>query len=261
MQYPKSLIGIIGGSGFYEFFNMSNQTQINVETPFGKVSVTIGDILGKRIAFLARHGKGHALPPHKINYRANALALFYLGVKYVIATNATGSLRKEIKPGSIVVPDQIIDFTKNRVYTFFDGTFELTFPDGRIKKGVIHTDVTEPYCKKLREKIIRAAKQLNIGLFEKGTYICTEGPRFETPAEIQFFQLIGGDIVGMTGSPETFLFKELEICYASISIVTNYAAGMQDRVSHEEVIDLFEKRREVIIKLITKTIEMLDEPL
>jgi len=250
-------IGVIGGSGFYELLGLEDEQEINVKTPFGPVHVNIGEISGRKIAFLARHGKGHKIPPHRINYRANAFAMFELGVKYTIATNAVGSLKEEIPPKSLVIPDQIIDFTKTRVYTFFDKDFEVTMPDGRKKGGVVHTDVTEPYCEYLRHKIIEAAKVLGIEVIPKGTYICTEGPRFETPAEIRFFRLIGGDIVGMTSSPEVFLFKELEICYASICVVTNYAAGMQDRVSHEEVLALFEEIKPVVANLIREVIKSL----
>ncbi len=250
-------IGIIGGSGFYEIIGIEDVRQINVNTPFGEVEVTLGKLNGKDVAFIPRHGKGHKIPPHRINYRANAFAMFQLGAKYVLATNATGSLRKEIPPGALVIPHQIIDFTKNRVYTFFDGNFEIEFPDGKKKSGVIHTDMTEPYCAFLREKILEAGEKLGIDLIDKGVYVCTEGPRFETPAEINFFRMIGGDLVGMTGSPEVFLFRELDICYATICVVTNYAAGMQERVSHEEVLELFEKMKSVVAKLIIETIKLI----
>ncbi|MHA1590696.1 MAG: S-methyl-5'-thioadenosine phosphorylase [Candidatus Njordarchaeales archaeon] len=249
--------GIIGGSGFYEFFELENKEEKAIETPFGTVNVILGTLKEKKIAFVSRHGKGHKLPPHRVNYRANAFVFFRLGARYVIATNAVGSLRKDIPPGSLVIPDQVIDFTKSRVYTFFDGDFEIVFPDGRKKCGVVHTDVTEPYCNNLRKKILKAAEQIGIKVHDGGTYVCTEGPRFETPAEIRFFAMIGGDLVGMTGVPEVFLFKELEICYATICIVTNYAAGLQDRVSHEEVLKLFDRVRPKVIELIKKTIELL----
>lgn len=250
-------VGIIGGSGFYEFFNLADKETIKIKTMFGEVSVEIGYIARKKVAFLARHGKSHAVPPHKVNYRANALAMFKLGVNYVIATNAVGSLREKLVPGSIVIPNQIIDFTKTRHYTFFDGSFSIKMRSGVTKGGVVHTDVTEPYCEKLRKKIIRAAKIAGYNIYTSGVYVCTEGPRFETPAEINFFKIIGGDLVGMTASPEVFLFKELEICYASICVVTNYAAGMQRRITHEEVLDIFNKRKKAIAEIITKTIELI----
>jgi len=248
-------IGVIGGSGFYSLFEKGEK--IKISTPFGDVTLTHGKIENKNVYFLPRHGEKHSVPPHKINYRANAFAFFLLGVDYVISTSAVGSLRREIKPGDIVVVNQIIDFTKTRPTTFFDGKFEVRMRDGRIKKGVIHTDVTNPYCEKLRRIIIDVLKEKNLRFHEKGTYVCTEGPRFETPAEINFFRMIGGDVVGMTNAPEVFLFKELEICYATICIVTNYAAGMQEKVTHEEVIELFNKNLPKILDVIKTVIKRI----
>ena len=193
-------IGVIGGSGFYKLFILENQEKIEVETPFGNVELTVGELEGLKIAFLPRHGEKHSVPPHLINYRANAYAMHLLGVRKVIATSAVGSLRRYILPGDIVVPDQIIDFTKNRVYTFFDGNFKVELPTGEVRSGVYHVDVTEPYCEELRKIIIDVAEKRNMRVHPRGTYICTEGPRFETPAEISFFQMIGGDVVGMTNS-------------------------------------------------------------
>ena len=250
-------IGIIGGSGLYNFDGLENAKEIQVDTPFGQVELLAGEYAGKEVYFLTRHKKGHKVPPHKINYKANIFAFHKIGVDYIIATNAVGSVRPYIKPGSIVIPDQIIDLTKNREYTFFDGDFQVRLRDGTEKKGVIHTDVTEPYCNDLREKIIEVAKKLDFDYFPGGVYVCMEGPRFETPAEIRFIQVIGGDIVGMTSSPEVFLAKELDLCYASISIVTNFAAGMQSKVTHEEVIELFNKMITKIIKLLKKILEQL----
>ncbi len=257
MEIEKVNIGVIGGSGFYELFNLKNKRTKKIITRFGDVELEVGEIANKKVAFLARHGKGHALPPHKINYLANALAMYEIGVNYVIATNAVGSMREDLRPGTLVVPNQIIDFTKTRQYTFFDGTFSIKMRDGTVKKGVVHTDVTEPYCRELRNKIIEAASKIGFKVIPEGVYVCTEGPRFETPAEIKFFKIIGGDLVGMTASPEVFLFKELEICYASICVVTNYAAGIQKRITHEEVIEIFNKKKTEIAKIIVKTIEIL----
>ncbi len=250
-------IGVIGGSGLYELPGLSNAEEIMVDTPFGSVTLLRGLKGDKEVFFLSRHQKGHKVPPHVINYRANIYALFKLGVNYVISTNAVGSVREYIEPGYIVIPDQIIDLTKNRVYTFFDGDFEVEFPDGRKKSGVIHTDVSEPYCNLLRSKIKDAAEKLGLKYIYGGTYVCMEGPRFETPAEIKFIQLIGGDIVGMTSSPEVFLAKELELCYASISVVTNLAAGMQKKITHEEVIELFNEMLGKLVELISHIIDML----
>ena len=240
-------IGIIGGSGFYNLINIANTTTLRVKTAFGSVDVIKGNLGGKKIGFITRHGPKHTKPPHKVNYHANALALFLLGAKYVIATNAVGSLKKEFPPGSIIIVDQIIDFTKNRKTTFFDGEFELTMPDGRVKKGVVHTDVTEPYCSYLRKKIIESAEKLKLSVFPRGTYICTEGPRFETPAEIRMFRILGGDIVGMTGCPEASLARELGICYASLCLISNMAAGLQSRITSKEVSEVASEKRGVIL--------------
>ena len=252
------VIGIIGGSGLYELMDLEKRHEIKISTPYGEVIAEKGFLIGKEVIFISRHQKGHKVPPHKVNYRANIYALFSEGANYVIATNAVGSLRSDLKPGTIILPDQIIDLTKNRVYTFFDGNFSVKMRDGKVKEGVVHTDMTEPYCSKLRGYIEKAANSLGIEIKNGGTYVCMEGPRFETPAEIKFLQIIGGDIVGMTSSPEVFLANELELCYASISVVTNYAAGMQKRVSHEEVLELFRKSTTKIVKLITETIKLLD---
>ncbi|MGQ4892839.1 MAG: S-methyl-5'-thioadenosine phosphorylase [Candidatus Njordarchaeia archaeon] len=253
------LVGIIGGSGFYKLKGIEGIKDEVVDTPFGEVSLKIGNVDGHEVAFIPRHSEEHSIPPHKINYRANIFALFKLGVKYVIATNAVGSLKRGFQPGSIVLPDQIIDLTKNRTYTFFDGSFSVKMRDGTVKGGVVHTDVTEPYCNQLRGYIIEANKKLNLPLFDKGTYVCMEGPRFETPAEIKFLQIIGGDLVGMTGSPEVFLAKELDLCYASISVVTNYAAGMQEKVTHEEVIEIFNSISPKVGNLIIETAKLIHE--
>jgi len=250
-------IGIIGGSGLYELMNLENKHEVKIPTPFGEVIAEKGFLNGKEVIFISRHQKGHKVPPHKVNYRANIYAMFLEGTNYVIATNAVGSLKSDLKPGDIILPDQIIDLTKKRVYTFFDGNFSVKMRDGRIKNGVVHTDMTEPYCKRLREYIKNAASSLGIDVKNGGTYVCMEGPRFETPAEIKFLQIIGGDIVGMTSSPEVFLANELELCYASISVITNYAAGMQERVSHEEVLELFKKTNTKLVKLISETVKLL----
>jgi len=250
-------IGIIGGSGFYKLLGLEDEKRINVSTPFGDVGVIIGVFGGKNVAFIPRHGEKHTVPPHMINYRANVYALFSLGVEKVIATSAVGSLKSDYKPGDILIPDQIIDFTKNRTYTFFDGRFSVKLHNGSIRKGVYHVDVTNPYCEELRSCIFEASKEMGLRVHFGGTYVCTEGPRFETPAEIKFFQLIGGDVVGMTNSPEVFLFKELDICYALICVITNFAAGMQKRITQEEVLEIFREKASVLAKLIENTIRRL----
>jgi len=237
-------IGIIGGTGLYDPKFLENPEEIIVSTPYGETKVLKGIYEGEEIVFLARHGIKHSLPPHKINYKANIWALKNLGVERIMATSAVGSLKMNLSPGDLVLLDQFIDFTKRRDYTFYDGS------DGK----VIHIDFTEPYCPELRNIIINEAKNLGIKLHPFGTYICTEGPRFETPAEIKMFSMFG-DVVGMTNVPEVILARELEICYVSISLVTNYAAGISKMpLSHQEVIDVMADNIEKIRILFSSVI-------
>ena len=256
-------IAIIGGSGMYQLIEEAKS--LIVDTPYGKSPrIDIGEVSGKKVAFLARHARPgsyevkHEVPPHMINYRANVYALKKLGVGIIIATNACGSMREEFGPGDIVIPDQLIDMTKRRTYTFYDGDVSPKKLMGIAKdEPVVHIDFTNPYCPTLRKILLRAAKMANIHVHGKGCYVCTEGPRFETPAEIRFFSLVGGDLVGMTSSPEAILARELNMCYATVCVVTNYAAGMQIRISQEEVRAVFEKARGKVCDLLKKTIEMI----
>lgn len=241
------MIAIIGGSGVYDPKMLDNICDLCVETEYGTVSLKSGQYKGKKTFFLPRHGEDHSVPPHMVNYRANIKALQTLSVERIISTSAVGSLKKEMNPGDFVLLDQFIDFTKQRAHTFFDTT-------------VIHTDVTNPYCPQLRETITNAAADVKIALHPQGTYICTEGPRFETPAEISMFCALGGDVVGMTNVPEVSLAREAKICYASIATITNLAAGISPtKISHEEVIEIMDKNSEMIKKLLSKVIEMIPE--
>src|SRR5690606_29757669 len=197
-----------------------------LDTPYGEVEVQIGRYKGVEVAFMPRHGKGHSIPPHRINYRANIWGLKMLGVEVILATAAVGSINPEMKPGNFVIVDQFLDFTKGRTSTFFD--------DG--SQGVVHVDVTEPYCPAVREVLIETGRELGLRLHDRGTYVCVEGPRFETAAEIRAFRILGGDVVGMTSVPEAVLAREAGICYAAMAMVTNMGAGMEERpLSHEEV--------------------------
>jgi len=237
---------IIAGTGVDKFFELL--TKLDIKTPYGYASI-YGVKDHKNVFFLPRHGVNYSVPPHKINYRANIFALSAFGIKHVIATNAVGSLRKKIAPGSFVVPDQVLDFTKNRVSTFFEGG------DG----DVVFTDVSQPYSERVRSAILEASKRLQIKVYDKGTYVCTEGPRYETPAEIRAFRILGADIVGMTSVPEVFLAKELGIEYAAIAIVTNYAAGMINNVSHNLILDVMHKSQEKTKLLILESIKVSKE--
>lgn len=227
------MLAVIGGTGVYDPAMLEDAREERVDTPYGAVTVTVGRLASaadaRRVAFLARHGAGHATPPHRVNYRANVWALRELGVRRVLATAAVGSLREDLEPGRFVLVDQFLDFTKSRPATFYDG-------EGR---GVVHVDVSEPYCPHLRAILASACGDLGIPHAAGGTYVCTEGPRFETPAEIRMFARLGGDVVGMTGVPEVVLARELSLCYATVAMVTNYAAGISPRpLTHSEVVEV-----------------------
>lgn len=242
-------IGVIGGTGVYDPSIMSVVRDETVCTPYGEVSLKVGTFRGKQLAFMNRHGDEHSIPPHLVNYRANISALKKLGVKTILATAAVGSLNPSMQPGHFVFVDQFLDFTKCRKQTFFEGG----------ASGVVHLDMTSPYCSGLREVLSRAARNLGFSSHQGGLYICTEGPRFETSAEIKMFRLFGGDVVGMTSVPEAVLAREAEICYACIATVTNYAAGISPTpLTHQEVVDTMEKNSENIRKLILQTIAWLD---
>ena len=249
------IIGIIGGSGFYKPDNDSQKKTIS--TPFGDAIVHLTQLGNKEVAFLTRHGVKHSSPALLVNYRANIYALHLLGVIRIITTSAVGSLNKEIVPGSFVVPDQFIDFTIGRPKTFFDGKFETTLHSGEKRSGVIHTDFTNPYCPDIGKTIATVGKKLKINIYEKGVYVCTEGPRFETSAEINSFRILGGTLVGMTSASECILARELGMCYSTICLVTNFAAGMQDKISISEVFKVFDGKIEDLRKLIGKVLEQI----
>ncbi len=227
------MIGIIGGSGLYTIEGVVIKEMKKVLTPFGvpSDSYMVSEISGKNVIFLPRHGSKHDIPPHKINYRANIWGFKELGAERIISFGATGGISPEMKPGTIVVVDQIIDMTKGRDATFHDG-----------EDGVVHIDFTEPYCPELRKAISSAGKKTEIELKESGTYVCTNGPRLETKAEIKFFSAVGADVVGMTAMPEAALAREAELCYAGIAVVTNYAPGITGKkLTATELIDVMNK--------------------
>lgn len=244
-----SQIAIIGGTGVYDPNILKNISEKCVSTPYGDVTFKSGEYAGKSVAFIPRHGSKHSIPPHLINYRANIWAMKKIGVTHIIATTAVGSLNLEMKPGDFVIVDQFLDFTKNRVSTFYEGG----------KRGVVHLDVTEPYCPTLRATIKKAADELGISAHDHGVYVCTEGPRFETPAEIKMFEKLGGDLVGMTNVPEVVLAHEAEICYSTVSMVTNFAAGISPQpLTHAEVLETMATNSDKIRKLIMNSIDKID---
>ncbi len=237
-------IAIIGGTGVYDPKFLEKADELIVSTPYGEVKILKGLYEGEEVGFLARHGVGHSIPPHKINYKANIWALKYLGVERILSTTAVGSLRINLLPGDLVILDQFIDFTKARDITFYDGR------DGK----VIHIDFTTPYCPELRRLLYETAQELGIKAHPHGTYICTEGPRFETPAEIRMYAMFG-DVVGMTNVPEVILARELEMCYASVSLITNYAAGIsRTPLTHWEVLEVMAQNIEKVRKLFAHVI-------
>jgi len=241
----KVRLAIIGGTGVYDPRMLDGIREESVATPYGEVRFRIGTYAGEEVAFLARHGSNHSVPPHLINYRANIWGLKLLGVERVIATTAVGSCNPKMKPGDFVLTDQFIDFTKARISTFFDGG----------EAGVVHTDFTEPYCPECRGVLSAAAADTGITAHNGGCYVCTEGPRFETPAEIRMFTKLGGDLVGMTNVPEVTLAREAGLCYATVSMVTNFAAGISPTaLTHEEVLEVMAANAENLKKLVMATL-------
>ncbi|MDI3386579.1 S-methyl-5'-thioadenosine phosphorylase [Streptomyces sp. B-S-A8] len=230
-------IGVIGGSGFYSF--LDDVTEIQVSTPYGEPSdsLFLGEIAGRKVAFLPRHGRGHHLPPHRINYRANLWALRSVGVRQVFGPCAVGGLRPEYGPGTLLVPDQLVDRTKSRVQTYFDG---VPRPDGSIP-NVVHTTFADPYCPEGRSVALKAARARDWAAVDGGTMVVVEGPRFSTRAESQWHAAAGWSVVGMTGHPEAVLARELALCYTSLSLVTDLDAGAEtgEGVSHAEVLKVF----------------------
>jgi 5'-methylthioadenosine phosphorylase len=211
------MYAIIGGSGLAKLSALDAPRRQVMRTPYGEPSgaLTFGKLAGRDVVFLARHGYGHTIAPHDINYRANIWALKELGVQGVIAVATVGGIRDDLGPGTLVLPHQIIDYTHSRKSTFFEGT----------EAPVIHVDFTEPYSARLRTALLRAAAACNEKLIDGATYACTQGPRLETAAEIERIARDGGEIVGMTGMPETSLAREAELDYAALGVVVNHAAG------------------------------------
>ncbi len=242
-------IGIIGGTGVYQLGD-SAVAPVRVETPYGAAllaRVSLGD---RELLFVPRHGSHHQIPPHRVNYRAKIAALKQEGCRCVLATNAVGSIRRDLPPGHLVLADQFLDFTRARPLTFYDGE----------DSGVRHVDVTEPYCPVLRDKIVQVVTGRGEPIENGAVYVCTEGPRFETPAEIRMFKQLGGDLVGMTGVPEVVLAREAGLCYATICVVTNYAAGIADQpLTGGEVGELMSGRLPFLREILVEVAQSLDE--
>lgn len=239
----------ITGTGFYTLPGLEDTRTETVNTPFGEVSVELASFHGQDIAFIARHGKRHSIPPSGINYRANVFALHSLGAERILATSVSGSLMPEWGPGTMILIDQFINFTYGRAETFYP-------LDGRLA----HVDVTDPYCGTLQAQLLLAAAKLGIELKQGCTYACLNGPRFETRAEIEMVRRLGGQLVGQTNYPECVLARELAMCYATVGVVSNYAAGMQQRVTATEVTDNLSGIGQKISNLFACLLDLSPEP-
>jgi len=222
-----AMFGLITGSGFYDIPGLENRSTSEVATPFGSAMVTSGTWRGRPIAFLPRHGADHSVPPAGINYRANVWALKSVGVTSVLATAVSGGIDRAMTPGTLVIISDFLDFTNGRADTFFDGTTPI---DGsaRFDSSRHHTDMTNPYDPGLRAALLASAAEQSIDVIDGGVYCTTNGPRFETPAEIEMMRTLGGQLVGMTGYPEVALAREAGLRYASVGVISNAAAGMED---------------------------------
>lgn len=240
----KNRIAVIGGTGFEKLFKDAEQLRLG--TPYGIAPpLSVGKIGDKEVVFLPRHGPDHSIPPHKVNYRANIYALHEIGVQRIIAVNAVGAMNRDFKPGDIAIPHDFVDFTKLRFTTFYD------------EAPVTHIDVSQPYCPEMRRLLIENVRKFCSRVWDKTVMVCTEGPRFETPAEIEMFRRLGCDVVGMTGVPEAVLARELEICYVTLCFVSNMAAGMQERLTPLEVLDVSGQIMPVIEKVLIETVKAL----
>ncbi|MHB8567005.1 MAG: MTAP family purine nucleoside phosphorylase [Nitrososphaerales archaeon] len=228
----RKTILIILGSGLYDLYAKDATSQFSVETPFGVSEVSeLQRFFQCKVYLMMRHGQKRSIPPHLINYRANIAAAKELKADYIIATSSVGSLSPKIPVQSYVVVNQFLDFTKSRASSIFYERAE----------NFAHTDMTNPYSREIRKALIRALQRSRAKFSPRGTYICTEGPRFETPAEIKMYRKLGADVVGMTGVPEVVIANELKIPYGNLSLVTNMAAGMQSKVTQAEVVSEMKK--------------------
>jgi 5'-methylthioadenosine phosphorylase len=244
-------LGVIGGSGLYQFPALEKIETLELDTPFGKPSspIIIGTLEGKKVVFLARHGIGHIYLPAEVNYRANIYALKQLGVKRIVSISACGSLREDYSPGQIIIPDQLVDFTKNRPYTFFG-------------EGIVaHVGMAEPFCNELRVLLFQSVKAAGGIVHSDGTYITIEGPRFSTKAESNLYRQWGMSIIGMTAIPEAILAREAEICYATMAHVTDYDVWHKSEspVTVEMVVKILNQNTEIAQRAILELVKMLPE--
>ncbi len=248
---PDVRCGIIGGTGIDEIEGLANREEIEVATPFGAPSshVIVGELMGVNVAFLPRHGQGHLLLPSEINFQANIFALKKLGVELILSVSAVGSLKEDIKPLNIVLPDQFFDRTKNRVSTFFGNGI------------VAHVNFADPICPSLRNIVYNVCLELEIEVVNGGTYICIEGPHFSSRAESKFYRKFDFDIIGMTNLPEAKLAREAEICYCTIALVTDYDCWHENytEVDIDMVFEYLKRNSENAKKIIKNTILKIPE--
>lgn len=243
MKKRTAKCALIGGTGVYDT-GQKAQTMV-IDTEYGQVEVDLVLFDGETIAFLARHGKTHSTPPHLINYRANLMALKHLGVEQIFAFAAVGSCHQDLAPGEVVLITDFLDFTKSRPMTFFE-------------QSVKHTDMSDPYCTKLRKAFEISATQMSLCIKRNAVYVCTEGPRFETAAEIRMFRHFGGDVVGMTNVPEVVLAKELGICYSAVGIVTNWCTGAgPENISLHDIKGTLDENKEIVVKTMMQAFKIL----
>ncbi len=243
----RAQIGVFGGSGFYAL--MENATERWIETPYGLPSdkVALGEIGGRRVAFMPRHVRDHRYPPHAINYRANLYAMKQLGVEWILGPTACGSLKAAIAPGSMLVADQLVDRTWGRRDTYFDGPLAT------------HVSFADPYCPTLRPIAVASLRSLGIETHDGGTVVVIQGPRFSTRSESKWYQSQGWEVINMTQYPEAYLARELEMCYANISLVTDYDVGLEGMapVSQMEVFEVFKRNNERLKGAITEIVSRI----
>lgn len=245
---PK--LAIIGGTGLTSLKDLDILRREVVHTPYGTPSAPLifGTLCGTDVVFLARHGTGHTIPPHMINYRANIWALRHIGVRDVVAVAAVGGIRNDMPPKTLVIPNQIVDYTWSRSHTFFEE--RLT--------QVVHVDFSQPYCQKMRDTLIKGAADAKIPIVEEGTYGAMQGPRLESAAEINRLERDGCHLVGMTGMPEVALARELDLCYATCAVVANWAAGRgADEITMDEIRDTLDQGMDNVRQLLEKIIPMI----
>lgn len=246
---PSATVGVIGGSGLYQIEGMEATTEVEIPTPFGMPSdnIVVGELAGVRVAFLPRHGRGHRVSPTEINARANIYALKSLGVERVISISAVGSMREEIRPLDLVVPDQIVDRTIARPRSFFG------------EGMVVHVGMAEPYCEHLRELLARAAEGTGRTVHRGGTYLCIEGPQFSTRGESRIYRQWGVDVIGMTAMPEARLAREAELCYSTLALATDYDVWHQSEepVTVEQVVANLTKNVDAAKETLRRLLTML----